>query len=88
VVAASAKPDEWGALSEIPCELSLELNIPHMKVEDILQLAPGRIVNSGWRTNRDLPLRINGRLLAWVELDGTGNRVSVRLTEFAWEQKG
>lgn len=83
----AAKPDEWGTFAEVPCELRLELYIPQVRVEDILQLAPGRILNSGWPTNRDLPLRINGKMLAWVEMEGTSKKLSVRLTEFAWEQK-
>lgn len=72
----------------VPCQLSLELDIPALCVSDLMKLAPGTVLNSGWRTNRDLPLRVNGKLLGWVEFEGAEQRMSVRLTEFAWEQKG
>ena len=75
-------------MANIPCQLSLELDIPSLCVSDLMKLAPGTILNSGWGTNRDLPLRVNGKVLAWVEFEGAEERMSVRLTEFAWEQKG
>lgn len=83
-----SKPsDPWGALANIPCQLSLELDIPSLHVSDLMKLSSGSVLSSGWRTNRDLPLRVNGRLLAWVEFEGAEERMSVRVTEFAWEQK-
>ena len=74
-------------LVNIPCKLSLELDIPSLQVSDLMRLSPGTVLNSGWRTNQDLPLKVNGRLLAWVEFEGAGERMNVRLTEFSWEQK-
>ena len=78
-------PDPWGPLIEIPCRLACELEVPQVSVADVLELGPGVVLNTQWRTNRDLPLRVNGRLLAWAEFESAGENLAVRVTEFAWE---
>jgi flagellar motor switch/type III secretory pathway protein FliN len=84
---AQKTEDAWGPLIKVPCRLSLELEIPQVRVADMIRLKPGSILSSQWPANRDLPLRVNGRLLAWVEFEGAGEKMNVRVTEFAWEQK-
>ncbi len=78
-------PDPWGALVEIPCGLACELEVPKVSVADVLALGPGTVLNTEWRTNRDLPIRVNGKLLGWAEFESAGENLSVRVTEFAWE---
>ena len=77
----------WGALIDLYCSITAELDMPGLTVEDVLHLAPGSVLNTRWRTNRDLPLRINGRLLGYAEFDSAGETMGIRLTEFKWEQQ-
>ncbi len=72
---------------ELACCLSAKVAIPNLTVRDVLQLSPGAVLNSQWRTNRDLPLQVNGRLLGFAEFDSSEDSVGVRLTEFVWEQQ-
>lgn len=78
--------DPWGPLLNVPCELALELQVPGVKVVDLLNLSAGTVLSTHWKTNQDLPLLVNGKLLGWVEFESAGENMSVRLTEFSWEQ--
>jgi flagellar motor switch/type III secretory pathway protein FliN len=79
--------DPWGSLLYLMCSVSTELKIPNLTVDDILHLAPGTVLNTEWRTNRDIPFRVNGRVLGFTEFDSAGETMGVRITEFAWEQQ-
>lgn len=87
-MATLTKTDPWESVADVPCRLALVLQIPDVKVSDLLTLSAGSVLNTQWNTNRDLPLRVNDKLLGWVEFEGTGQNLKIRLTEFAWEHKG
>ncbi|HEY7098550.1 MAG TPA: FliM/FliN family flagellar motor C-terminal domain-containing protein [Terriglobales bacterium] len=77
----AAIPDPWAHLLELPCDLTAELAIPAFKVSDLLRLAPQSIINSQWRVGLDVPLRVNGNLVAWAEIEVVRDRLALRLTE-------
>jgi flagellar motor switch/type III secretory pathway protein FliN len=68
---------------ELPCLLSVDLPLPKFKVADCLALRVGSVVATSWSTARDIPLRVNGVVIGWCELEAAGNRVAVRTTELA-----
>lgn len=78
---------DWGPLLRLECSVTAELEVPNLTVSDVLHLANGSVLNTRWQTNRDLPLRVNGRLLGFVEFDSVEEVMAVRLTEFVWEQQ-
>jgi flagellar motor switch/type III secretory pathway protein FliN len=73
----------WRPMLELPCQLVVELPLPHFQLADFLKLAAGSVIATEWRVTRDVPLRVNGTLIAWGEFDGSGKRLAVRLTELA-----
>jgi flagellar motor switch/type III secretory pathway protein FliN len=73
----------WRPLLGLPCELSVDLALPKFTVADLLQLAVGSVMKTGWRVARDVPLRVNDTLIGWSEFEAVGNRLAVRLTELA-----
>jgi len=77
----------WAALLQLDGVVTAELDVPNLTVDDVLHLSPGTVLNTQWQTNRDLPLRVNGRLLGFAEFDSVEERMAVRLTEFIWEQQ-
>lgn len=82
----SQDPNEearWRPVLGLPCQLTVDLPLPQFKVADFLGLSPGSVLRTGWQLARDIPLRINGTLVAWGEFEGTGSRLAVRLTELA-----
>jgi flagellar motor switch/type III secretory pathway protein FliN len=73
----------WQPVLGLPCELTVDLAIPDFKVRDFLALHSGSILVTHLGVARDVPLVINGVLIGWGELEGAGNRLSVRITELA-----
>jgi flagellar motor switch/type III secretory pathway protein FliN len=78
----SAEEERWRPVLGLPCELTVELPLPDFKVSDFLKLRPAAVIDARWRLGRDVPLRLNGMLIGWVEFEVSGNRLAVRLTEF------
>ncbi len=73
----------WRPVLPLPCQLTVDLSLPHFTVGNFLALRPGSIVETHWGLAHDVPLRVNGTLVGWGELEGAGNRLAVRLTELA-----
>jgi len=82
---AEAKPEDprWWNVLDLACLLTAELAIPAFTVGDFLKLRKGSVIRTQWRVTEDIPVRVNGTLIAWAELEGAGKRLSVRLTEMA-----
>ena len=71
----------WAPAMTLPCRLTVDVPLPDFDVRDFLGLHPGSVVGTKWSLTRDLPLRINGTLIAWGEMEGSGNGLMVRITE-------
>jgi len=73
----------WQPVLALPCLLSIDISLPSFRVSDFIRLNPGTVVNTGWGIARDVPLRANGILIGWGELEAEGSRLAVRVTELA-----
>lgn len=84
--ASPPEPSGLGQLEQfgwLPCHLSLEIPITGFTVGDLLGLRKGSIVQTACHYASDIPLRVNGLLIGWTEFEVIGNRLAVRITEFA-----
>ena len=79
----SASALNWEPAMSLDCRLTLELPIPRFTVGDLLRLREQDVFDTGWGQAKDLPLRVNGTLLAWTEFELLGERLAVRITEIA-----
>jgi flagellar motor switch/type III secretory pathway protein FliN len=68
---------------DLRCELTVDLAIPDFKIADLLKLRQGAVVDACWRLGQDVPLRLNGTLVALIEFELVVDRLAVRLTELA-----
>jgi flagellar motor switch protein FliN/FliY len=75
--------ERWVRVEALPCLLTAEISVPGFTVADLVHLQPGRIIASRWTVGQDVPLRVNGELIAWSEFEIVQNRLAVRLTELA-----
>jgi flagellar motor switch protein FliN/FliY len=75
--------DPWTRVEVLPCLLSIEIPVPAFTVADLVSLAKGRMINTRWTVGQDVPLHINGELVAWSEFEIVNNHIAVRLTELA-----
>lgn len=71
----------WRRALPLPCQLTVEVPLCAIRVRDFLDLRPGAVLSSNWRITRDAPLRANGTLISWGELEPSSNHVALRLTE-------
>lgn len=73
----------WAYVQKLPCGLSVDLPLPGFKVGDLLRLQRQSVIDSHWHVGADVPLRLNGELIAYGEFEVVGNRLAVRITELA-----
>ncbi len=77
----SRKPVE--VLPWLPCTLALEVAVVRFTVRMLLELAPGTVLETSCHQSMDIPLRVNGLLLAWSEFEVVGERLAARITDLA-----
>ncbi len=82
-IAGSPIADPWLRIEALPCLLTIEISVPGFTVADLVHLERGRIIATRWTVGQDVPLRVNGELIAWSEFEVVQNRLAVRLTELA-----
>jgi flagellar motor switch protein FliN len=83
VPVADPSAERWLRVEPLPCLLIIEISVPGFTVADLVRLVPGRIIATRWTVGQDVPLRVNGELIAWSEFEVVQNRLAVRLTELA-----
>ena len=82
-VFAEALPENWQRALPLPCTVGVELAIHSYRFGDVLDLAPGRVLDTQWKVGRDLPLLVNAQLVAWVEFEVIGKHLAVRVAGLA-----
>ena len=74
-------PEAWAQALLLPCTLTVDLVLPGFTVRDWLQLNRESVIDSRWQVTADVPLRVNGVLIAWVEFEVVNDHRAVRITE-------
>ena len=77
------EPTSWDFVSPLPCDLTVDLPLPGFTLGDLLRLQPKSVIDSHWQVRAEVPLRVNGELIAWVEFEALGEKLAVRVTEVA-----
>ena len=67
----------------LPCRLSLEIPVSAFTLGDLLRLRKDSVVATGIRSTEDIPLRVNSRLIAWIQFEMIGDSLAARITELA-----
>ena len=78
---AAAESESWLQALSLGCDLTVDMTLPGFKVADVLRLQKNAVINSHWRVGTDVPLRVNGRLIARGEFEVVENHLAVRVTE-------
>ena len=81
VLAAARGPSAEQVLPWLPCMLGLEIPVVGFTVDTLLKLKPGSLVETSCHQSTDLPLRVNGVLMAWTEFEVVGERLAARITD-------
>ena len=73
----------WARVRNLGCSLTVELALPDITVRDLMQMQGDTVIDSRWEVSADVPLLVNGVLIAWGEFEVVGGRLAVRITELA-----
>ncbi len=73
----------WARVADLPCDVAVLLPAPGLRVRDLLGLAPGFLVRTTAPVSSDVPLQVNGQVIAWCEFEVVREHLGVRLTELA-----
>lgn len=74
-------PDDFGAISEIPVQLSAVLGKATMPVSQLLRLGRGAVVELDRRVGESIDILVNNRLVARGEVVVVEDRLGVTMTE-------
>lgn len=66
-----------------PLLLEVRLPVRNLRVKDILALEKGKIFETGWPADEDLPAGCGGVQLAWAEFEVIDRKLAVRVTRLA-----
>ena len=61
-------------------KLDVRVPVPDFRVEDLLTLSPGRVVESAWPNSADVPLSCGDVRLVWTEFEVVDQTLAVRVT--------
>jgi flagellar motor switch protein FliN/FliY len=82
LVESVAPPREiWPEALELPCRLSVALEVPHFTIRDLLALNLNAVVDTRRREGAHVPVLVNSVMVGWAEFDVIDGRLAVRMTE-------
>lgn len=73
----------WNHVLLLPCTVTVDLPVAGFRTRDVLALGPQSVIPTNCLVGSDIPLRVNGELIAWGEFEVAGERLVLRLTELA-----
>ena len=73
----------WPLVARLPMRLAAAVPVTGFTVRDLLQLAAGRLLETAWPENNDIPLKAGRVQMSWCEFEVVEQRMSVRLTRLA-----
>jgi flagellar motor switch protein FliN/FliY len=70
-------------LDRLPMQLDVMVKVRSFRVEDLLSLKQGSLVETVHEHSQDVPVRSGGALLVWAEFEVVEQRLAVRVTRLA-----
>jgi len=78
---SAAAEAAWNHVKGLLCTFSVEVPIQHFTVRQLLDLAPGVILDTHYEEGSHAPVIVNGQLIARGEFDVVEENLAIRLTE-------
>jgi len=70
-------------LDRMPVQLDVMVRIRGMRVEDLLRLEKGTVLETIHEHTQDVPMECGGALLVWAEFEVLDQKLAVRITRLA-----
>jgi flagellar motor switch/type III secretory pathway protein FliN len=81
--AAPKDPARDERLDRLPMQLDVMVRIHSFRVQDLLSLEKGAVVETVHEHTQDVPVRCRGTLLVWGEFEVLDQALAVRITRLA-----
>jgi flagellar motor switch/type III secretory pathway protein FliN len=75
--------DVESPLAALRVQLDVRVPIPNFRVQDLLSLEKGRVLETGWSHGEDLPIWCGGVQLVWTEFEVLDQKLAARVTRLA-----
>jgi flagellar motor switch/type III secretory pathway protein FliN len=72
-----------GLAAKLPLQLDLRVPLPTFRVQQLLSLEKGQVIETVWPHTEDLPLWSGGVQLVWTEFEVVDQKLAVRVTRLA-----
>ncbi|WP_446742353.1 FliM/FliN family flagellar motor C-terminal domain-containing protein [Silvibacterium acidisoli] len=70
-------------LARLPVQLDATVPVPSFRVQDLLSLEPGTVLESRWVHSEDIPVWCGGVQLIWAEFEVVEQKLAVRVTRIS-----
>jgi flagellar motor switch protein FliN len=70
-------------LAGLPVQLDVTVPIPSFRVQDLLALEKGAVLETHWIHDEDVPVWCGGVQLAWTEFEVVDKKLAVRITRIS-----
>jgi flagellar motor switch/type III secretory pathway protein FliN len=74
---------EGSPLASLPMQLDVTVPIPGFRVQHLLALEKGAVLESRWAHADDVPVWCGGAQLVWTEFEVVDQKLAVRVTRLA-----
>lgn len=81
--AAERKSSLAALAAKLPLQLDLRVPLPSFRVQQLLSLEKGQVIETAWPHTEDLPLWSGGVQLVWTEFEVVDLKLAVRVTRLA-----
>lgn len=71
---------EDSPISRLPMQLDVTIPVPGFRVQDLLALEKGAVLETRWAPSEDVPVWCGGSQLVWSEFEVIDQRLAVRVT--------
>jgi flagellar motor switch/type III secretory pathway protein FliN len=82
-VAAPVAPERDTRLDRLPMQLDVMVKVRAFRVQDLLALEKGTVIETVHEPSQDVPVRCGGALLMWAEFEMADRKLAVRITRLA-----
>jgi flagellar motor switch protein FliN len=80
---AQAETEGDPRLDHLPMRLDVMVKVRAFRVQELLALEKGMVVESVQEHTKDVPVECGGALLMWAEFEMVGQKLAVRITRLA-----
>lgn len=73
--------ERWGEVLWLPCRVTVALRVAAVTIRGLLNLEVGSVLSTTHHEAADVPVMVNGQLIAWGKFQVSGDRLAVEIVD-------